>query len=83
MARLAALLLLSSCWGTSCPGWDATPKAGFERMAAARLKFCVQNNSCVFVSQCFRESEAYCVDAGYSKTCGQMEPESTCGVGVK
>jgi hypothetical protein len=68
---------------SGCPGWDATPKAGFERMAAAHLKSCVQNNSCQYVHQCFLESAAYCVDAGYSPTCGQMEPEGSCGINVE
>jgi hypothetical protein len=81
--RLLPLLLLTSCWGSSCPGWDATPKAGFERMAAARLQSCVQNNPCVFLRQCFAESNAYCLDAGYAITCGQMEPEGTCGAALK
>ncbi len=62
---------------------EATPKAGFERMAAARLQLCVQNNRCQFLHQCFEESWAYCLDAGYAKTCGQMEDEGTCGVNVR
>lgn len=71
--------LLCGCWGKNFPGWDATDKAGFERMAAARLQNCVQYNDCIFVPQCHRESEAYCVDAGYAESCGRMEPEGSCG----
>jgi hypothetical protein len=77
--RLLLLALLSSCDSCLPESFRATPKAGFERMAAARLQSCVQNNPCQFLRQCFAESEAYCVDAGYSKTCGQMEEEGTCG----
>ncbi len=77
------LLPFSSCWGSSCPGWDATPKAGFERLAVAHHRACVEGNPCQFVSQCHRESEAFCVDAGYSPTCGNGEVEGSCGVSVK
>lgn len=82
---LAFFSVLSSCWGPcpNNPGWPATKKAGFERMAAARLQSCVQNNPCQFLSQCFEESRQYCLDAGYAKECGQMEHEGSCGVGVK
>ena len=74
--KLLALLLLCACE-------PATPEAGFRRMAAARLQSCVANNPCQFVSQCFRESEAYCVDAGYPESCGRGEVEGSCGTGVK
>lgn len=79
------LMFLASCWGAcpNCPGWEATPKAGFERMAAARHEMCVQNNPCYFVSQCHRDSEAFCLDAGYPKTCGNAEVEGSCGINVK
>lgn len=76
---LLLALAFSSCDSCLPESFRATPKAGFERMAAERLRVCVQNNSCVFLHQCFAESEAYCLDAGYAKTCGQMEPEGTCG----
>lgn len=86
-AGFFAVVLFAGCWGDcpSNPGWPATAKAGFERMAADRLKECVQSHECFEEVQrrCFTDSEAYCVDAGYPKSCGQMEPEGTCGVGVK
>lgn len=79
-----ALLIVSSSCDSCLPEWfRATPKAGFERMAAARHEACVQNNPCTFVSQCHAESEAYCVDAGYPKTCGNAELEGSCGKNVK
>lgn len=83
MLRSALLLLLSSCDSCLPESFRATEKAGFERMAGERLKFCIQNNPCIFVPQCHRESAAYCLDAGYSATCGNSEPEASCGVGVK
>lgn len=52
-------------------------------MAAARLQLCVQNNPCQFLQQCFAESRAYCLDAGYAKECGYGEVEGSCGVNVK
>lgn len=76
---IAGVALLSSCWGTSCPGWDATPKVSFERMAAARLQQCVQGKPCANIHQCFLDSNAYCLDAGYAKECGQAEVEGSCG----
>ncbi len=76
----SALLLLSSC---NCPGFAATPKAGFERMAAARLQNCIQGNLCQVAPWCFEQSRQFCLDAGYPKTCGQMEHEGTCGSKVK
>lgn len=80
---IAALLLLSGCDSCLPASFRATPKAGFERMAAYRHERCVQDNPCQYVSQCHRESEAYCVDAGYAPSCGRMENEGTCGIGVK
>lgn len=80
---LSCLVLLSGCDSCLPTNFRATHKAGFERMAAERLRVCVQGNPCQFVSQCFRESGAYCVDAGYAKECGRAEPETTCDVGVK
>lgn len=80
---LAMLLLASSC--DSClPEWfRATPKAGFERMAIERHRLCVVNNPCQFVESCHNESWAYCLDAGYPKTCGDGEIEGSCGSEVK
>ncbi len=77
----SVIILLALLSG--CEGFRATTKAGFERMAAARLKVCVQGNPCQFTHQCFSDSDAYCLDAGYDKACGQMEPEGSCGVEVK
>lgn len=81
--RLLVLALLSSCDSCLPKSWRATPKAGFERMAAARLTICVQTNPCTELSRCFAESEAYCLDAGYAKSCGNGEPEGSCGVAVR
>ena len=81
--RLAALLLLCGCWGHSLPGWDATPEAGFDRMAAARLTLCSENNRCQFHRQCLAESVLYCLDGGRPEGCGRMEREASCGTGVK
>lgn len=82
--RLALLaLLLCGCWGKRLPGWDATDEAGFIRMAIERHRLCVENNSCIFVSACHRESEAYCVENGYPMTCGNGEREGSCGAGIK
>lgn len=77
-----AILFLSSCDSCLPESWRATPKAGFERVAAAKLQACVQNNPCQELHRCFAESEAYCVDAGYSARCGQMEQESSCGANL-
>lgn len=54
-------------------------------MAAYRLQTCVQDHRCFLNDQraCFAESSAYCLDAGYPKECGQMEPEGSCGAAVK
>jgi len=79
----AGFILFSSCDSCLPEGFRATQKAGFERMAAARLQSCVQNNPCTFLRQCFEESNAYCLDAGYAKECGQMEHEGSCGVAIK
>ncbi len=79
---LAAALCLSACDGCLPESWKVPPHVAFERMAAARLQSCVQNNPCQFLRQCFAESEAYCVDAGYSARCGFGEPEGSCGVNV-
>ncbi len=76
--RLALAMLLCSC-----AGWAATPKAGFERVAAGRLEHCIQNNLCQYALECFEDSRGFCVDAGYSKTCGQMEAEGSCGSKLK
>lgn len=83
IAFLAACLGLMSCDSCLPEGFRATPKAGFERMAVERHRLCVINNSCIHVSQCHRESEAYCLDAGYAKTCGNAEIEGSCGTGVR
>lgn len=83
VAAFLAFTILPSCDSCLPPSWRATPKAGFERMAAARLQNCVQNNPCQFLKQCFEESRQHCLDAGYQKECGQMEHEGTCGIGVK
>ncbi len=79
LSATAALMFTTACDSCLPEGFRATPKAGFERMAAERLRVCVQGNPCSSIRQCFVESEAYCLDAGYSKTCGQMEPEGSCG----
>ncbi|MEY4933561.1 MAG: hypothetical protein RLZZ403_1881, partial [Pseudomonadota bacterium] len=71
MKRLLLALLLSSCDSCLPESWRATPKAGFERMAAERLRVCVQNNPCQFLLQCHAESEAFCLDAGYARECGR------------
>lgn len=83
LALVLELGLAFSCDSCLPASWRATPKAGFERMAAYKLQHCVQGNPCQFLRQCFAESEAYCVDAGYSPRCGQMEPEGTCGTKVR
>lgn len=82
MKWLAPLLFLAGC-ERCAPDWVVPKKVAFERVAAARLRLCVQGHICQMASWCFRQSEAYCLDAGYSKTCGQMEPEGSCGVNVK
>lgn len=69
-----------SCLPVSC---RATPKAAFEREAIARHTHCVVSNNCQFVSQCHRESEAFCLDAGYPKSCGDGEVEGSCGTEVR
>jgi hypothetical protein len=76
--RLLLALLLSSC-----SEWQATPEAGFRRVAAHRLQTCVANNLCQYVEQCFAESRAFCLDAGYPETCGYGEVEGSCGTGRK
>ena len=78
--RLAALLLLCGC-----SGWDATPAAGFRRMAGARHRSCVENNLCQYVVQCHAESEAFCLDSGYPASCGNDlgDIEGSCGTGLK
>lgn len=80
---LATLLLLSGCDSCLPESWRATPKAGFERMAAYRLQNCVQNHPCFYLPQCFAESAAYCLDAGYRASCGNGEDEGSCGEGLK
>lgn len=80
---LLALAFCSSCNSCFPPGCQSTDKAGFSRVAAARLTSCVQNNPCTFLKQCFAESESYCLSFGYPKSCGQMEPEGSCGVNVR
>lgn len=80
MRLLPLLVLLAGC---DCPGFKATPKAGFERVAAGKLQHCIQNNVCQAAPWCFRQSELFCLDAGYPKTCGQMEPEGSCGSALK
>lgn len=76
MLRSALAMLLLACD-------PVPPEVGFRRIAAARLQSCVANNACQFVSQCHRELEAFCVDAGYPKTCGNGEVEGSCGTGIK
>lgn len=85
MKRLWLALLLSNCWGScpNCPGWPATPEAGTERVVAANLTHCIQNNPCVMIHSCFLKAEAACLDAGLERICGQMEAEGTCGEQVK
>ncbi len=78
-----AALLLAGCDSVLPQGCASTPRAGFERMAMSRHRYCVENNPCQFVSECHRESEAFCVDAGYAKACGDGDIEGSCGVGVK
>ena len=77
--RLALLLLALA----SCDSWSVPHNVAFERMAAARLKNCVQGSLCQYVSQCHRESEAHCRDAGYRGTCGNGESEGSCGTAVR
>lgn len=80
MKRLLVFaMLLSNCDSCLPEGFRSTQKAGFERVAAARHQQCIWNNSCQFVEQCHRESEEFCLDAGYSKTCGNGEIEGSCG----
>ncbi len=78
-----ALLVLALLGCNKERDWDVPHSVAFGRMAAARLTLCVQNNPCVHLPQCFMESAAHCLDAGYARECGQMEQESSCGVGVK
>lgn len=52
-------------------------------MAAARLQTCIQNNPCQISHFCFMQSEAFCLDAGMEKSCGEMEDEGTCGDAIK
>ncbi len=80
---LVALLGLAGCDSCLPIGFRATTKAGFERMAVERHRLCVVNNPCQFVSQCHRESEAHCLDAGYPPSCGDGEIEGSCGSGLK
>lgn len=70
---------LAACDSCLPVGCRATEKAGFERLAAARHQQCVWNNPCSYTDECHRESEAFCLDAGYSKTCGNGEIEGSCG----
>jgi len=63
--------------------WQVPAKRKFEVMATARHQQCVWNNSCIELARCHRESEQYCLDAGYSKTCGNEEREGSCGENVK
>ncbi len=83
MRYLALLLLLSSCDSCLPASFRATPKAGFERVAIYMHEQCVANHPCQYVSECHRESEAYCLKNGYPKTCGNGEVEGSCGVNVK
>lgn len=82
------VFLIASCVASSCdsclPASCGVPeKRKFEIQAIALHQACVQNNPCYFVEQCHRQSELYCEDAGYSKTCGNGEIEGSCGVNVK
>jgi hypothetical protein len=84
MARLIVILVLvSSCDSCLPEDFRATQKAGFERMAAARHQQCVWDHDCSHVKQCHDESEAFCLDAGYSKTCGNAEIEGSCGAHLR
>ncbi len=83
MRWLALLVLTSSCDSCLPESWRVPAVRKFEVIATARHQACVQNNPCYFVSQCHRESEAFCLDAGYDKTCGNSELEGSCGIGVK
>ncbi len=78
---LAIFLLLSSCDSCLPAGCPATPKSGFERMAAAHLQVCREGARAIpsQQAQCFEESAARCIDAGYSPKCGQGESEWTYG----
>lgn len=79
----ALAIIICGCDSCLPPSCRATEKAGFERVAAARHQHCVWTNPCSYVEQCHRESEAFCVDAGYSKTCGNGEIEGSCGDHLK
>ena len=76
-------ILVAACDSYLPRAWRATPAAGFRRMAAARLTSCTENNLCIHKPQCLAESAVYCVDAGYEPECGQMEPETTCGINLR
>ncbi len=80
---LPLLALLSSCDSCLPEGFRATPKAGFVRVAGDIHKRCVEDHPCQFVSQCHRESEARCLNAGYEKGCADLDVEGSCGVNVK
>ena len=79
----AACVFVFSCDSCLPDSWQVPAKRKFEVMAIARHQICVQNNPCVFLSSCHRQSEEFCLDAGYSKTCGNGEVEGSCGVNVK
>lgn len=80
---LVAILLFSSCDSCLPESFRATPKAGFERIAIARHRACVVTRPCPEVADCHRESEAFCIDAGYEKSCGNGEVEGSCGAEIK
>lgn len=70
-----------SCTGScpGCPEWQATPAAGFRRLAAARLEMCIKDHGCSLNERdvCMADVRAFCLDAGYPKECGYGEPEFT------
>lgn len=79
-----AMVSLMSCDSCLPESWRVPPKRKFEIMAIERHQMCVQDNPCgEMTTWCHRQSELYCLDAGYSKTCGNGEVEGSCGINVK
>jgi len=83
LAVFCTASLVSACDSCLPESWRVPPHRKFEIMAAERHRLCVQNNDCTQVSVCHAESEAYCLDAGYPKHCGNAELEGSCGTGLK
>lgn len=75
----ALAVIVCGCDSCLPPSCRATEVAGFRRVAAARHQQCVWDHPCSYVDECHRESEAFCLDAGYPKTCGNGELEGSCG----